>query len=160
MPVRRIYNALLICFSVLGVISTGSAQQSARVAPADIIISRAKVYTLNPETPWAQAIAIRHGKIVAIGSEEVVGKMRGIGTRVIDAGGKLALPGFTDCHVHFYEGSESDEAAPIHRRPALRHRGRERRRPPPGAVPVGDPGLVRPSPPVAPVADRRIGFGS
>ena len=31
--------------------------------------------------------------------------MRGIGTKVIDAGGKLVLPGFTDCHVHFCEGS-------------------------------------------------------
>jgi predicted amidohydrolase YtcJ len=50
-------------------------------------------------------VAIRQGKIVAVGSDEVVGKMRGIGTRVIDTGGKLVLPGFTDCHVHFLEGS-------------------------------------------------------
>ncbi len=81
------------------------AQQSARIAPADILILHAKVYTLNPQTPWAQAVAIRHGKIVAVGPDEVVEKMRGIGTKVIDAGGKLVLPGFTDCHVHFYEGS-------------------------------------------------------
>ena len=80
-------------------------QQSARIAPADILILRAKVYTLDPQAAWAQAVAIRHGKIVAVGSEEVVGKMRGIGTKVIDAGGKVVLPGFTDCHVHFYEGS-------------------------------------------------------
>jgi predicted amidohydrolase YtcJ len=55
--------------------------------------------------PWAQAVAVRHGKIVAVGTNEVVEKMRGIGTKVIDAGGKVVLPGFTDCHVHFFEGS-------------------------------------------------------
>jgi predicted amidohydrolase YtcJ len=81
------------------------AQQSARIAPADILILRAKIYTLNPKIPWAQAVAIRHGKIVAVGTNEAVEKMRGIGTRVIDAGGRVVLPGFTDCHVHFYEGS-------------------------------------------------------
>ncbi len=81
------------------------AQQSARIAPADILILRAKIYTLNPAMPWAQAVAIRHGKIVAVGSNEMVEKMRGIGTKVIDAGSKIVLPGFTDCHVHFYEGS-------------------------------------------------------
>ncbi len=82
-----------------------SAQTSARIAPADILVVHAKVFTVNQATPWTQALAIRHGKIVAVGSDEVVGKMRGIGTKVIDAGGKLVLPGFTDCHIHFLSGS-------------------------------------------------------
>jgi len=81
------------------------AQYSARIAPADILIIHARVYTLDPAQPWAQAVAIRRGKIVAVGSEESVAKMRGIGTRMIDAGGRLVLPGFTDCHSHFLGGS-------------------------------------------------------
>jgi predicted amidohydrolase YtcJ len=81
------------------------AQQSARVAPADILIMHAKVYTLDPQKPWAQAVAIRRGKIQAVGRDEEVERYRGIGTRWIDAGGKLVLPGFTDCHVHFLDGS-------------------------------------------------------
>ena len=81
------------------------AQQSARLAPADILIVHAKVYTLDPAKPWAQAIAIRHGKIQAVGRDEEVERYRGIGTKFVDAGGKLVLPGFTDCHVHFLEGS-------------------------------------------------------
>src|SRR5271169_5614194 len=89
------------------IIAPSAAQQSARIAPADILIVHAKVYTLNPQTPWAQAVAIRHGKIAAVGSDEVAEKTRGIGTRLIDAGGKLVVPGFTDCHVHFLEGSVS-----------------------------------------------------
>ena len=107
MQVRRLHIPLLVYLAIRVVTLPAAAQQSARVAPADILILRAKVYTLNHETPWAQAVAIRHGKIVAVGSEEMVGKMRGIGTRMIDAGGKLVLPGFVDCHVHFYEGSVS-----------------------------------------------------
>jgi predicted amidohydrolase YtcJ len=83
------------------------AQQSARIAPADILIMHAKIYTMDPEKPWAQAVAIRKVKIQAVGRDEEVERYRGIGTKWIDAGGKLVLPGFTDCHVHFYYGSLS-----------------------------------------------------
>lgn len=105
MEYRWVHNLLRLIFAVMAVTVPGVAQQSARIAPADILIVHAKVYTPNAQTQWAQAVAIRHGKIVAVGSDEVVEKMRGIGTRLIDAGGKLVLPGFTDCHVHFLEGS-------------------------------------------------------
>ncbi len=105
MQFRCGFISILTWLAVLAITLPVDAQQSARIAPAEILILHAKVYTLNPQTPWAQAVAIRHGKIAAVGTDEIVGKMRGIGTRVIDAGGKLVLPGFTDCHVHFYEGS-------------------------------------------------------
>jgi predicted amidohydrolase YtcJ len=90
---------------MLALPTAARAQMSARIAPADILIIHAKVFNANQKAPLAQALAIRHGKIVSVGSDEVVGKMRGIGTRVIDAGGKLVLPGFTDCHIHFLTGS-------------------------------------------------------
>lgn len=102
---RRICAFLLIALAIIRFAISVSAQMSARIAPADILIIHAKVYTLNQAAPWAQALAIRHGKIVSVGPDEVVEKMRGIGTKVIDAGGKLVLPGFTDCHIHFLSGS-------------------------------------------------------
>jgi predicted amidohydrolase YtcJ len=102
---RRVPAFLLFLIAAIACDVPACAQQSARVAPADILILRAKVYTVNPAMPWADAVAIRHGKIVAVGTNEAVERMRGIGTKVIDAGGKVVLPGFTDCHVHFYEGS-------------------------------------------------------
>jgi predicted amidohydrolase YtcJ len=101
----RISTLLQCAIGLLAFTFPLRAQQSARIAPADILILHAKVYTVDPKLPWAQGVAIRHGKIVAVGSNETVEKMRGIGTKVIDAGGKVMLPGFTDCHVHFYEGS-------------------------------------------------------
>lgn len=75
------------------------------VEPADIIVLHGRVYTENPKQPWAQAVAIRGSKIVAVGEDATIEKRRGMGTKVINAGGKLVLPGFVDCHVHFLSGS-------------------------------------------------------
>jgi hypothetical protein len=75
------------------------------VEPADIIVIHGRVYTENPKQPWAQAVAIRGAKIVAVGDDPAIEKMRGMGTKVINAAGKLVLPGFVDCHIHFFEGS-------------------------------------------------------
>src|SRR6267154_1005141 len=77
------------------------------VEPADIIVVHGHVYTENPKQPWAQAVAIYHGKIVAVGDDPEIERRRGLGTKVIDAGGKLVLPGFADCHIHFMDGSLS-----------------------------------------------------
>jgi predicted amidohydrolase YtcJ len=105
MFVRRIYTFCLFMVAVLHAGSAAFAQQSARTAPADILVVHAKVYTLDANKPWAQSIAIRKGKIVAVGTDEEIERFRGIGTKLIDAGGKLTLPGFTDCHIHFLDGS-------------------------------------------------------
>ena len=75
------------------------------VEAADIIVIHGRVYTLNPKQPWAQAVAIRKGMIVAVGEDATIEKRRGMGTKVVNAGGRIILPGFTDCHVHFFRGS-------------------------------------------------------
>jgi len=93
--------ALSLC--VAGVASS----QGLIVAPADIIVIHGRVYTENPKQPWAQAVAIHGAKIVAVGDDAAIEKMRGMGTKLINAGGKLVLPGFTDCHIHFLDGSLS-----------------------------------------------------
>jgi predicted amidohydrolase YtcJ len=98
----RSFAVALSAVLVSGVASSG--QRSARFAPADILIVHAKVYTVDEKRPWAQSLAIRKGKIVAIGSDEQVARFRGIGTKMIDAGGKLVLPGFTDSHIHMTDG--------------------------------------------------------
>jgi predicted amidohydrolase YtcJ len=103
---RRPLPALLFLSLLLSVIAA-HAQQSARVAPADILIVHAKIYTVDAKKPWAQSLAIRKGKIVAVGSDEQVARFRGIGTKMIDAGGKLVLPSFTDSHIHMLDGGLS-----------------------------------------------------
>ncbi len=97
---------LLSCTALsLGV--SAAAQAQPRPASADTVIVNAKIYTVNPRQPWAEALAIRRGKILAVGSAQELARYRGPATQVIDAKGHLVLPGFTDCHIHFLDGSLS-----------------------------------------------------
>jgi len=84
-----------------------SGAQSPGTPPADTMVLHGRVYTENAKQPWAQAVAIRGAKIVAVGSDAEIEKLRGAGTKVIDAAGKLVLPGFVDSHIHFLDGSLS-----------------------------------------------------
>ena len=81
--------------------------QSPSSPPADTIVLHGRVYTENAKQPWAQAVAIRGAKIVAVGSDSEIDKLRSAGTKVIDAAGRLVLPGFVDSHIHFLDGSFS-----------------------------------------------------
>ena len=74
-------------------------------ASADIVVLHAKVYTVNAREPWAEALAVSGDKIVAVGSDKEIERYRGANTKVIDAAGRVVLPGFTDCHIHFLDGS-------------------------------------------------------
>lgn len=66
--------------------------------PADLILSAGRVYTLDESRPWAEAVAIRGGRIAAVGTdEEVLSRFRG---QVFELGGRMVLPGFHDAHVH------------------------------------------------------------
>lgn len=67
---------------------------------ADLILTNGRVYTVDPAHPWAEAVACRDGRIVAVGRAADVEELAGPGTRLIDAGGRLVLPGLTDAHVH------------------------------------------------------------
>jgi predicted amidohydrolase YtcJ len=71
---------------------------------ADLIITNASVWTVDKSQPTAQAVAVLGGRIVSVGSSVDIDGWRGPRTRVIDARGKLLLPGFNDAHVHFVTG--------------------------------------------------------
>jgi predicted amidohydrolase YtcJ len=80
-----------------------------KVAPADTILLHGRIYTVNTKLPWAQALAIRDGKLIAVGSDKDISRYRGPDTKVLDAKGRMVLPGITDSHVHFLDGSFSLE---------------------------------------------------
>ena len=102
-PLRLFLQSL-----ALGLAVVSFAHPQGRVHErADIIVVHGRVYTENPAQPWAQAVAIRHGKIAAVGDDAEIERLRGAGTKVIDAEGKLVLPGFVDCHIHFMDGAFS-----------------------------------------------------
>jgi len=68
---------------------------------ADLVIQNAYVWTVDLSKPTAEAVAVRNNKIIFVGSNKAVQKYIDGNTNIIDAGGKLVLPGFNDNHVHF-----------------------------------------------------------
>jgi predicted amidohydrolase YtcJ len=71
---------------------------------ADLVVANAKVWTGDKAQPGAEAVAAIGKRIVAVGSNSEIDAWRGPQTKVIDAQGKLLLPGFNDAHVHFISG--------------------------------------------------------
>ena len=67
---------------------------------ADTVIRNANIITIDRRNPKAQALAIRDGKFMAVGSNSSIGDLVGTGTQVLDMSGRTVLPGFIDAHIH------------------------------------------------------------
>ena len=95
--------ALLLCLLVATLNASAFAKSSSGKASTseapDLIFVNGDIYT--QATPArAQAMAVRDGRIVAIGSSEAISKLKGSRTQVVDLGGHFVMPGFNDAHVH------------------------------------------------------------
>jgi predicted amidohydrolase YtcJ len=88
------------------------AQNESKPA-ADLIITNAKIWTVDKSMSTAQAVAVRGDRIAAVGSNSDAETWRGPRTEVLDAGGKLLLPGFNDAHVHFIDGGAQLDAVQL-----------------------------------------------
>ena len=71
---------------------------------ADMIVTNARVLTMDAAQPLAEAVAIAAGRIIAVGTRADVEALAGPGCRVIDAGGRSLLPGFVESHLHLVLG--------------------------------------------------------
>jgi hypothetical protein len=74
---------------------------------ADLVLLNGAVWTGESGAPRAEAVALRDGKVAAVGSTRDIRRLAGGGSRVIDLGGALVLPGFIDSHTHFLDGGFS-----------------------------------------------------
>ncbi|HEY9459588.1 MAG TPA: hypothetical protein VIR04_02175, partial [Paralcaligenes sp.] len=70
-----------------------------------VIFRGGRIYTVNAAEPWAEAVAIRGKKIVAVGADAQVSKLAGPATRVVELNGRMMLPGFVEGHIHPFLGS-------------------------------------------------------
>jgi hypothetical protein len=104
-------QGLFAVFIISIAISIAAVAQSKPAA--DLIITHAKVWNGDEAHPSAQAVAVVGDRIVAVGSAADVDAWRGPQTHVLDAGGKLLLPGFNDAHVHFVMGGEQLESVQL-----------------------------------------------
>ncbi len=73
---------------------------SAYAQKADLIVTNAKIVTLDGASTIAQAIAVREGKIVGVGGNDAMEGLVGPATRRVDAGGRTIIPGLIDSHIH------------------------------------------------------------
>lgn len=102
---RPVFAASLILLAACkpaGEDAAAPPAQTPAAEAADLVIRDARVYTLNPAQPWAEAVAVRDGIIVAVGSADDMAALTGADTRVISQPGGMVLPGFQDAHVHPY----------------------------------------------------------
>ncbi|MBC7186237.1 MAG: amidohydrolase [Calditrichaeota bacterium] len=98
-------TALALGITILSLaLSTCSRHAKPPDAPVTMIITNARVWTGCETKPWAEAVAVANDRIAAVGSSAEVSRLASASTRVIDAQGKMVVPGFIDCHVHFLEG--------------------------------------------------------
>src|SRR5438477_12535175 len=87
--------------AVAAVLAAGcSSTPSAPTPLADLVVHHAKVATLDADSRTSEAIAVRDGRILAVGTNAEVAAFAGRGTRQVDAGGRLLIPGLIDSHIH------------------------------------------------------------
>jgi predicted amidohydrolase YtcJ len=80
----------------------------------DLALVNGKVWTGVEARPWAEAVAVRGERIYAIGTTAEARRLAGPGTRVLDLGGALVLPGFIDSHTHFLAGGFALRSLELH----------------------------------------------
>ncbi|MCH9649453.1 MAG: amidohydrolase [Deltaproteobacteria bacterium] len=90
-----------ISFLALISFSIGAAQASPR---ADVVLHGGKVFTADTQGPWAEAVAIRGSRVLAVGSDAEVRALEGPNTLSLDLQGRLVVPGFNDAHTHLAVG--------------------------------------------------------
>jgi predicted amidohydrolase YtcJ len=93
-----------IAAAVAGLIIGGAACRKGGAMRADAVYLNGAFFTLDPDKPRAEAVAVRDGVIAAIGTKAEILALAGPQTRREDLGGGFVLPGFIDSHVHFMNG--------------------------------------------------------
>ena len=97
MPGVKVRPVLLLA---LGACAPEDRAPGANVAPADLVLQHASVYTMDAARSWARTVAVRGGRIVYVGSASLPPDLVGEHTEVVDLRGRMVMPGFHDGHVH------------------------------------------------------------
>ena len=86
------------CFTIAAVLLLPFIQVSAQTA--DSVFHNGRIYTVDGNRPWAQALAVEGDRLVFVGDDEDAGKYIGPATQVIDLEGRMVMPGIHDAHTH------------------------------------------------------------
>jgi predicted amidohydrolase YtcJ len=80
---------------------------SSKPAVADLVVRNGRIYTVDANRSWASALAVRGGRVIAVGDETAVGPHVGPETKSLDLGGRMAMPGIADVHTHMMMGGQA-----------------------------------------------------
>jgi len=94
---RKVTFALAAAFFAV----TAACQAQYTGPPADLVVTNADIVTIDKDNPRAEAVAVIGEEIVAVTSNAAIQAYIGDDTEVIDAGGRLMIPGFNDAHAHY-----------------------------------------------------------
>src|SRR5262249_48646930 len=88
----------------VAVASAAGTNLSAADGKADLTLHNGRIATMDPRHAFVAAVAVKGGKLLAVGSDGEVLKRRGAITRVVDVGGRTIIPGLNDTHLHLIRG--------------------------------------------------------
>src|SRR6476469_4099816 len=94
---------LLPCLPLALALVAPAATHAQTRGPADLVVTNARIYTVDAAHPSAQALAVKDGRILFAGSEREAPALRGPGTKMVAAGGHTIIPGMVDAHAHLLE---------------------------------------------------------
>ena len=98
-------KSLIVFVCALAAVACSRQPSPAPAKPGTVAIVNARVWTGDDAQPWAQALVIDGATLALVGTNEDARKANA--EQVVDAGGRLIVPGFTDAHVHFLQGGSS-----------------------------------------------------
>ena len=107
---RKMLAFYFACFAT----ALPSATLSGQLQTAELVLVGGNIYTVDASRPYAEAIAVDAGRIVAVGSDQAIAAYVGSETQVIDLKGKFAMPGFIEGHAHFMGLGESKMMLNLH----------------------------------------------
>jgi predicted amidohydrolase YtcJ len=93
-------SAAIAAASLLSLLAPGPGSAAPAAAPPDVVLFGGKIVTLDARDSIASAVAVRDGRIVAVGLDAKLKKLAGPKTRLVDLGGKTVVPGLIDAHCH------------------------------------------------------------
>lgn len=102
-PNPRLKSTIIALCGLLLIAGCATHGDKTNANSADTIYTGGNIITVNDAAPSAEALAVRDGKILAVGAKADVLKTKGDATKVVDLGGKTLIPGFVDGHGHFCE---------------------------------------------------------
>ena len=107
-PIRVLFPCIALAFAASAFASGAPIEGfPPALRPADLVLRDATIATLDPLQPEAQALAVRDGKILAVGGNESISRYIGKQTRVLDLHGAFVTPGFVEGHGHLLDTGES-----------------------------------------------------